>query len=171
MKTIKRPPSEGPTMVSRADVRRPSDRHLGYAAAALSVLVAVLHLFHPSHGFVRLVVVVGTDPSLLVVDPRPLGFVAAAVALLLGVNAALAGVSRTPLYLAGMALTAALLVGYFGWHLSGHGGFLPGREPLYHGMAPIEAVVSHLIGDPWAAAAKLSEAALFGVLAALYRRA
>jgi hypothetical protein len=73
------------------------------------------------------------------------------------------------------ALGAALMVvyigGYLAWHLSGHGGFLPGREPLYHGLSPVEALVAHLTTDPWAAASVLAEAALFFVLLLLlYRR-
>ena len=70
----------------------------------------------------------------------------------------------------GIILMTTYIVGYFMWHLTGHGGFLPGREPLYHGLQPHVAVITHLIGDPWAAAAVISEALLTGILVALYRR-
>ncbi len=79
-------------------------------------------------------------------------------------------IDRKRIYVLGMVLMTAYFVGYFAWHLSGHGGFLPGREPLYHGLHPVEAVVAHLVDNPLVALAKLAEAALFAVLAVLYRQ-
>jgi hypothetical protein len=154
-------------------VRRPTDRHLRYAAAALAYLVAALHLFHPTLGFGRLVVILSADPGLLVADPRPLAFVLSGLALVVGVPAAAGedGLPRKPVYAAGLGLVATYLVGYFAWHLSGHGGFLPGREPLYHGLAPHEAVIAHMSGEPWAAASVAFELLLGAALVALYRRA
>jgi hypothetical protein len=67
-----------------------------------------------------------------------------------------------------MVLMATYFVGYFAWHLTGHGGFLPAREPHYHGLHPIEAVIRHMQEDMWARVSKLVEALLFGVLAFLY---
>ena len=64
----------------------------------------------------------------------------------------------------------AYIVGYFAWHLSGHGGFLPSREPLYHGMTPLEALVSHLSYDFRALISKLTELTLLAILIVLYRR-
>lgn len=147
-----------------------SDLPLAPVAAALAYLVAALHLFHPSHGFARLVLVLSADPGLLLADPRPLGFVLSSVAVLVAVPAVLRGVPERPVVALGAVLMVVYLLGYFGWHLSGHGGFLPGREPLYHGLTPFEAVVSHLTTDPWAAAAVVLELALLGVLAALLAR-
>ncbi len=144
--------------------------YLEYLAAALAYLVAAVHLFHPIHGFERLVMFLTIDPQLLMFDPRPLAFVLSGVAILTAVPAVSWGYPGERAYLAGIALMATYLVGYFGWHLSGHGGFLPGREPLYHGLAPHEAVVAHLTGDPWAAVAVVAELALAGVLVVLYRR-
>lgn len=156
--------------VSR-EIGRWLDENLGYLGAGLACLVAVIHLFHPQRGFPRLVTVIATgDPSLLVNDPRPAVFVLSALAILLGVNLAMWNVERKRIYVLGMVLMVTYLVGYFAWHLSGHGGFLPGRKPLYHGLHPIEAVFSHLVNYPLAALSKLAEAALFVVLAALYRQ-
>jgi len=147
------------------------DENLGVIGAGLAYLVAGIHLFHPQYGFLRLARLLSTgNPSLLVYDPRPMAFVLSALAILLGIKLAIADVRRNAVYLVGLVLTATYFVGYFAWHLTGHGGFLPGRAPLYHGMHPIEAVVSHLANYPLAAAAKLAEAALFVVLAVLYRR-
>lgn len=153
------------------DGSRPTTEHLEYAAAALTYVVASLHLFHPKLGVGRLVTIVAADPALLVSHPRPLLFVLTGLALLGGPPAVSSGLPRRLLYALGMVLMAGYVVGYFGWHLSGHGGFLPVREPLYHGLEPHEAVVAHLRGDAWAAAAVVSETFLAIVLAVLYRRA
>lgn len=158
-------------MVDPQGAGRSTGGNLGYVGAALAYLVAGVHLFYPERGFPRLVTLLGTgDPSLLVYDPRPLLFVLSGIGVLLGVKLVILGVERERIYLLGMALMVAYFVGYFAWHLSGHGGFLPGREPLYHGLHPVEAVVAHLVGNPVVAIAKLAEAALFAVLAVLYRR-
>lgn len=150
---------------------RAVSENVEYVGAALAFLIAGVHLFHPQRGFARLALLVTTgNASLLVTDPRPVAFVLSALAILLGIQLAAAGVARRPVYLLGMALVATYFVGYFAWHLSGHGGFLPGRAPLYHGLSPVEAVVSHLRNYPLAALSKVAEAALFAVLTALYRR-
>lgn len=143
---------------------------LPFAAAALAYLVAVVHLFHPTHGFARLALILTTDVGLLAADPRPLAFVLSAVAILVGVPLVLRGLPERPAYAVGAALMVVYVVGYFAWHLSGHGGFLPGREPLYHGLSPIEAVVSHLTTDPWAAVSVVAEVALCGLLLTLLRK-
>lgn len=144
--------------------------HLGYVAAALAYLVAALHLFHPQRGFPRLVRLVQAGSlDLLWHDPRPLLFVVSAVAILIAVKLVLLGFPRRPIYALGMALMVAYVGGYFAWHLTGHGGFLPGRAPQFHGQAPLEAVVSHLRSYPLALLATLAEVALFAVLAVLYR--
>lgn len=49
-------------------------------------------------------------------------------------------------------------------------GVLPGREPLYHGLSPIEAVIAHLQDYPIARWSKLAEFLLLAVLVLLYRR-
>jgi len=146
------------------------DHALG-AAAALAYLVAVVHLFHPTHGFARLILVLSVDPGLLLADPRPLAFVLSAAVIMVGVPAVIRGYPERRAFALGAVLMATYLVGYFAWHLSGHGGFLPGREPLYHGYTPLEAVIIHLTTDPWAAAAVVLEVVLLVLLLALlYRR-
>lgn len=148
-----------------------SDRSLGYAAAGLGYVVAGVHLFHPSHGVPRLVLVLSVDPTLLALDPRPLAFVISGLAVLAGVTAAIAGVPRHWLYAAGIALMATYLVGYFAWHASGHGGFLPGREAVApHGHTFAELVVEHLQVDPWARVAVPAEVLLGVVLSVLLVR-
>jgi len=143
---------------------------LRYLGAALAVLVALLHLLDPSHGLLELFALLYTTPRALAFDPRPAAFVASATALLVGVSLSRNAPDRRPYYVAGIALALTYVVGYLAWHLTGHGGFLPGREPLLHGLSPVENLVRHLAGDPWAAASMASELALIAVLVALLRR-
>jgi hypothetical protein len=145
-------------------------RVLSYLGAVLTVAVAGLHLLHPSHGIGRLLTLVVVDPTLLVFDPRPLAFVVSGVGLLVGLALSRNAPNRDPYYVAGMLLAIVYVVGYFAWHFTGHGGFLPGREPLLHGLSPLENVIAHLTGDPWAAIAKGTELAMIAVLGVLYFR-
>lgn len=93
-----------------------------------------------------------------------------ALGILLGINLVISNVARKRVYALGMVLMATYFVGYFAWHLSGHGGFLLVREPLYRGLHPVEAVISYLMHYPLAALSKLAEAVLFIVLAILYQK-
>lgn len=147
-----------------------TDRQLRYIAAGFAYLVAGLHLFHPDRGFPRLVLQLGAEPTLVLTEPRPLAFVLSGLAILVAIKLVLLGFPRRPVYLLGMALMVTYIVGYFTWHLTGHGGFLPGREPHYHDVHPLHAVVSHLRGDAWARVTKLTETVLLAVLALLYYR-
>lgn len=145
--------------------------YIGYLGAGLAYLVAGIHLFHPKRGFPRLALLVRTgNTSLLLDDPRPIVFVVSGLGILVGIKLVILDVERKRVYALGMVLVATYFAGYFVWHLSGHGGFLPGRKPLYHGLHPVEAVVSHLVGYPLARLSKLAEAALLVVLAVLYRQ-
>ena len=145
-------------------------RRLRYLGAALATLVALLHLLDPNHGLLELFALLYANPQVLVFDPRPAAFVVSATALLIGVSLSRNAPDRRPYYVAGILLALTYVVGYLAWHLTGHGGFLPGREPLLHGLSPVENVVRHLTGDPWAAASMASELALIAALVALLRR-
>lgn len=153
------------------DIRRVIDENLGYVGGGLACLVGGIHLFHPQRGFPRFITILSTgDLSLFLYDPRPVVFVLSAIAIWLGITLAMWEIARKPVYVVGMLLMATYFLGYFAWHLSGHGGFLPIREPHYHGLNPVEAVVSHLYSYPIAAISKIAESALFGVLVILYGR-
>lgn len=157
-----------------ADVGEETSRiethHLRYAAAGLGFVVAAIHLFHPDRGLPRLAQIAVVGWEHLWYDPRPLLFVLSGAAIIVAINVVLLGFPRKPVYVGGMILMATYVAGYFGWHFSGHGGFLPARTPNYHGLGPIESAVVHLTGSGWAFAAVASEIALFLVLALLYRR-
>ena len=141
---------------------------LSVVGGLLALFVAGLHLFHPQYGLARLVQILSTDPGLLVSHPRPAAFVLSAIAIVVGIYLVIFDVARRPLYLLGIALMVTYVVGYVAWHLTGHGGFLPGREPHYHGHGPVETVLNHLLSDGWAAAAVVSETVLAAILAILY---
>ncbi len=149
----------------------PTDRRLRYVGAVLAFVVAAIHLYHPQRGFPRLVTLAMTDNLwLLAGDPRPLLFVLSGLGIVVGVLLVLWEFPRKPVYVAGMALVTTYIVGYFAWHLTGHGGFLPMREPLYHGLSPTEAVISHLRDYPIARVSKVAEVLFLVVLVVLYRR-
>lgn len=145
-------------------------QQLRYLGAGLAYVVAGLHLFHPKHGFQRLVVISSADPGLFFSHPRPVAFVLSGLSIIIGIKLVMFGIAKRWVYASGIVLVATYIVGYFAWHLSGHGGLLPGREPLYHGLQPHEAVLEHLSSDPWAATALTVEILLLGVLTALIRR-
>jgi hypothetical protein len=162
------PDATGPTTGARWT---PSRGDLRIAAGVLAYVVASVHLFHPKLGGRRLVKLLTINPGVLATDPRPLAFVVSGLALVVGVLLVQRDrLPERPALLAGAGLMVIYIVGYFGWHLSGHGGFLPGREPLYHDFTPLEAVAAHLGGDPFALTAVLSELALLLVLLALLRQ-
>jgi hypothetical protein len=161
--------SDYPDLTVDADPE-PMTRILAYLGALLTTIVALIHLVHPSHGVPRLLVLVSADPTLLVFDPRPLAFVVSGFGLLVGLAASGSAENPDPYYVAGILLALVYVGGYFAWHFTGHGGFLPGREPLLHGLSPLENVIAHLTGDPWAAIAKGTEFAMIAVLGVLYVR-
>jgi hypothetical protein len=105
-----------------------------------------------------------------VFDPRPLAFVVSGFGLLVGLAAGRSAQNRDPYYVAGILLAIVSIVGYVAWHFTGHGGFLPGRDPLLDGLSPLENVIAHLTGDLWAAIAKGTELAMIAVLGVLYFR-
>lgn len=143
---------------------------LRYVGATLTAIVAGIHLLHPGHGLIELFATLNTNPAVLFFDPRPVAFVASGTALLVGLSLSRNALNRRPYYLAGILLTLTYVVGFFAWHFIGHGGFLPGREPLLHGLSPVDNVVVHITEDVWAALAKLTEVALIIVLGVLYYR-
>lgn len=144
-------------------------RALRYLAAALAVIVAAIHLFHPDYGIWALFVYLGVPA---IPDPRPPAFVLSAVAILLGVALVADGVLDTRVAaLAGMALMVAFIAGYFAWHMFGHGAWWPWGAGLgghSHSFAEILFGEAHLRNDPIALASKVAELVLFVVLAAVY---
>ena len=135
--------------------------------AVLALAVGLGHLFYPGLGFATFASRLTTDPGLLVSDPRPVLFVVSGLGIAVGVVLSRNARVRTPYYVAGIAVSLTYVFGYIGWHLSGHGGFLPGREPLYHGLSPVENVLAHVSSEPGAALLIVAEIVLVVLLARL----
>lgn len=154
----------------RASTGDRSLHHLRSAAAVLAVAVASLHLLHPRYGLARLVRALASAPDVLLSDPRPIAFVLSSAAIVTAVTLAVLGAPRRPLYAVVAAIVWLHFLGYFAWHLSGHGGFLPTREPIYHGLSPAETVVEHLRASRWASATKALELITGGFVTYLYAR-
>lgn len=142
-------------------------QRLRYVGAGLAGVVAVLHLFHPTFGFPRFVIhlQVGT-----LFDPRPLLFTISGLLVLVGILLVFNGVLARPVYLGGIALVAAFLVGYGAWHtVLDHGAFWPHIHGHgHHDAGAVEILVLHLRADPAALVSKLAELALLVVLVVLY---
>jgi hypothetical protein len=129
-------------------------------------------MFHPGRGVARLSLLLTADPGLVLVQPRTIAFVGSGFLLLVGASAIALGLSSRTLYAAGMGLMATYLLGYVGWHLTGHGAFLPEREAIPHShVGPLESVIAHFAGDPIAAGALVAEVFLLLVCATLFWRA
>jgi len=146
-----------------ADVAR-----LRIAAAVLAAVVAGIHLLHPSQGGVALVVYAREG---YLGDPRPLFFALGAFALVFGVVAGAQGLTGRRLYLGGIAVTLAFLLGFLAWHTAlDHGGFWPHLEANEHSHRhPLLVAADHLRRDGLLLAATLAELGLLAALAVLYR--
>jgi hypothetical protein len=138
-----------------------------YLAGALAAAIAAIHI-GSDFGFRKLVLYAqaGQFP-----DPRPFLFVGSGMLIFLGIARVLDGHDPTPVYLGGIALMVAYLIGYPLWHTGlAHGAFwVWGPEPITHDEAAWRVVLAHLGNTPLAAVSKLLELALLGLLTVLYR--
>ncbi len=141
---------------------------LRIVAAALAGVVAAIHLLHPSQGGVALLVFARVG---YLGDPRPLLFTLGAFALVFGVIAGAQGIDRRPLYIGGIAVALAFLLGFVAWHTAlDHGGFWPHLEANEHpDRNALLVAVDHLRRDGLLLASKLAEAGLLAALLVLYR--
>lgn len=141
--------------------------HIKKVIAILAIVVAGIHVLHPSLGGPALLVYINHGT---LVDPRPLAFVLIGFLLVFGVMLGYQGFEGKWLYLGGIVLTSAIIVGYPAWHtILEHGAFWPHLEPHYHPGNPVRTVIQHLIDDPIALLSKLVELFLLGLLVALFR--
>lgn len=145
-----------------------SVRRLRWVAAALALVVAVLHLLHPSHGGHALLVYASAG---YLGDPRPLLFTLGGFALVFGVLLGYNGFAGRWLYLGGIVVTLAFLVGYGLWHtVLDHGAVWPYIEPNdTHGGNPLFVVLAHLRIERLALVSRLAELGLLGCLVVLLR--
>lgn len=149
----------------------PRTDRLRYAAGALALVVAGVHLYWGLPRFVAYVAV-GT-----MADPRPAAFVASGHAILLAVTlVALGTVEGRWTYVPGMVLMVVHLAGYAAWHtvlshgVSGVTGTAShGHDHLHVGNALV-VVLEHVVNSPLALISKLSELAVLLLLLGLYVR-
>lgn len=149
------------------DVEEPSVARLRLIAGLLAAFTATIHLLHPSQGGVALLVYANVG---YLGDPRPLAFTIGAFALVFGILLGYNGFAGRVLYLGGIVVVLAFLVGFGVWHtVLDHGAFWPHLEPNVHAGDPLAVAVGHLLDDPLVLASKLAELALFACLVALLR--
>lgn len=140
---------------------------LALLAGGLTIMVALIHLNHPSAGFPRLLELLRTDNLLL--DPRPPLFSLLGVAMIGGVLLVWNGMlPRRRAYEAGMAVMVLFLIGYAVWHLTGHGGVWPWRAAHTHHTPPLESLWNHYRSEPWAQVSKTLEMLAVGLLGYVY---
>ncbi|MFP4625039.1 MAG: hypothetical protein ACLFNI_00425 [Natronomonas sp.] len=136
-------------------------------AAVTALLVAAIHLLHPSQGGVALVVYANVG---YLGDPRPVLFTLGGFALVFGVLLGYQGLDDRRVYLGGICVSLAFLLGFAIWHtVLDHGAFWPYIQPHGHEGNPIVVVALHLIDDPLALASKVLEVVLLATLVVLYR--
>jgi hypothetical protein len=144
-----------------------SAQRLRYVGAALAVVVASIHAFHPTLGAARLTqhILLGT-----LYDPRPLVFSLSGIAIFLGILLAYNGIARRRIYLLGMALMATYLGGYVVWHtVLDHGAFWPYIASQGHtDLSTVAVIFLHLTQKPVELVSAVTEVLLFLVLAVLY---
>lgn len=141
-------------------------RGLELAALQLAGVVAAIHLWWGLERFVERYLLYGYFS-----DPRPLVFVLTSMGIIAGVVYVVLGGRRKPVYLAGIGLFLAYLSGYFWWHLTGHGGALPGMDghSHYHGNnVLLDMITQHAREYPVIMASKAAEAIGIVVLSALF---
>jgi hypothetical protein len=149
-------------------------RALRIMVAQLAVLTAAIHLVW---GLPRLPAYASPEAISLylntnaVPDPRPYLFVAAGVAILLGIVAFWQGwVAPRVIYVLGIVQMAAFILGWALWHATGHGAPLLSSGGHVHGdTGTIHLLVDHLLELPLEAGSKLAEAMVIVFLAVLLR--
>ncbi len=131
-----------------------------FVAAQLAVVVAVLHLSLGILNWIR-----WASAGFLV--PRDLRwplFVLSGLAIVIGLLLASAGRYRRPLYAGGIVLMAGYILGYFGWHLSGHRPLLLFGAGSQHRGPLLPFLLDHLFAGPVEFLALASEFALLVLL-------
>lgn len=149
-------------------MNRTGRRRLKLVAAVLALVVAGIHLLHPSHGGHALVVYAAAG---YLGDPRPLLFALGGFALVFGVVLGYNGFDGRPLYLGGIVVALSFFLGYGVWHtVLEHGAFWPHIEPHGHVEGhPIVVVGEHLLVERLALLSRLAELGLVACLLVLYR--
>ena len=126
--------------------------------AQLAGVAAAVHLWW---GLPRLIVYLQAGSF---ADPRPYLFVPSAFLLLVAATAILLGVPARRLAALSIGIMLTYAVGYAWWHLTDHGGMIPGG----HTDTPVATVAGHLLDDPLAMIAMAAELLGSAALAVLF---
>jgi hypothetical protein len=146
-------------------------RLLRLAATQLAVFVGMLHFWLGARNWSAYLGAGTVVPP----DIRGPLFLLSGLVLMIGVAIVmLESITDRRVYVGGIALSAAYLLGYYAWHLGGHS-FLSGgtsSTDLGGHSDPIEFLVSHtfVFNDPVVFFSLLTEAALLVLLIVLVRR-
>lgn len=141
--------------------------YLRIFAGVAALVVAGIHLLHPSQGGIALIVYANVG---YLGDPRPALFTLGGFALVFGVLLGYNGLDGPRVYLGGILVVLSFLLGYVLWHTVGdHGGFWPYIHPHGHDGNPVVVVARHLIDDPIALVSKVLEIVLVVTLLFLRR--
>lgn len=136
----------------------PTERLVRLLAVQAAVVTAAVHL---AWALPRLAVYL---PLGQFADLRPYLFVPASLVLLGVATAELRGVHARRLYSLAVGVLLTFAAGYAWWHLTGHGGLVPGHRAA----DPVATVLGHLLDDPLAFVAMLAELVGAAAFAALY---
>lgn len=131
-----------------------------FVAAQLAVVVAVIHLSLGVLNWTRWLMAGFLVPR----DFRWPLFVVSGAAIIIGLFVAAAGRYRRPLYLGGIVLMVGYILGYFGWHLSGHRPLLLLGAGTQHRGPLLPFLLDHLFAGPVVFLALISEFALLVLL-------
>ena len=149
-----------PSLRPAMDADSLSPVHL--VAANLAVVVAVIHLGLGILNWIKWASVGFLVPR----DVRWPLFVVSGLVLVAGTWLAIRRRDRRQFYAMGMFLSLGYVVGYFGWHLSGHRPFLLVGPGTHHDL-DFAFLVAHLFAGPVEFLAIVAELALAVLLAYL----
>jgi hypothetical protein len=139
-------------------------RPIHFVAGVLAANVVAVHVGLGVFNWARWL----TAGFLLPRDFRWPVFVVSGIVMAVGVVAAGKGwTARRPLYVGGIVLSLGYVVGYFGWHLSGHRPLLIVGRGLPHDIDTVQFVLDHLFAGPLEFFAIFTEVTLAVVLAYL----
>ena len=139
-------------------------RVVGFVTAQLVFIAALIHLGLGLFQWLEKLVLAGW---LVPRDARWPVFTLSGLAVLVGMYAAARAENRRPYYVAGIAVMLGYVVGYFGWHLSGHRPLLIVGRGLPHDIDTVQFVLDHLFAGPLEFFAIFTEVTLAVVLAYL----
>lgn len=134
--------------------------------ANLAFIAAGIHLLMG----LRFWLIYARAGNLIPPDPRVALWTISGLAIFAGMGALYLGAPKRPLYGLGAGMMAVYVLGYFSWHLGGHGKFYLGGNPDLHGVPLSTYLLDHLLAGPIETVSIGIEVALFVLLVILLYR-